>query len=152
MNFKTKGAFLGLTLSTTRNDLTRAVLEGIAMNIYGHIRAFRGEGVVVDRVTAVGGLTKSQLMIQIFADVLDVEIVTVKHPAFTAVTGAAMIASVATGVYADLSEAAKKFTGFGKVTKPIRENHEKYERIIPLFEEMYQAQLPLFEKLWGLHQ
>ncbi len=64
-----RGAIVGLTLSHTRGDLYRAVLEGTALGVRHNIDALRSAGATIDRVVAVGGGTKGALWTQIVSDV-----------------------------------------------------------------------------------
>src|SRR5690606_35824340 len=63
------GAFLGIGRHHGRAAMTRAVLEGVAFNLFTCIQAFRESGAVVDRIDAIGGGAASDVWLQILADV-----------------------------------------------------------------------------------
>jgi xylulokinase len=64
----------------------------------------------------------------------------------TATVGAAVLGGIALGLYKD-ETAVEKFMEIKAVTYPNKENHEKYKKIIPLFEEVYSAMEPIFGDL-----
>ena len=64
-----RGVIAGLTLTHTRGDLYRAVLESVALGVRHNIEVMRAAGAVIDRVVAVGGGTEGGLWTQIVSDV-----------------------------------------------------------------------------------
>ena len=70
-----RGAFIGITRSHTRAHLTRAVLEGICLGLSDSLRLIRAAGTKVSEATATGGATRSDVWMQILADVGNVTIV-----------------------------------------------------------------------------
>jgi xylulokinase len=64
-----RGVLVGLTLTHTRGDIYRAVLEAVALGVRHNIDAMRSAGAVIDRVVAVGGGTQGRLWTQIVTDV-----------------------------------------------------------------------------------
>lgn len=67
-NPRARGAFVGLARHHDQAHLTRAVLEGVAFTLATCIEAFRGAGVSVDQVDAIGGGAASDVWLQILAD------------------------------------------------------------------------------------
>ncbi|WP_284301892.1 FGGY-family carbohydrate kinase [Homoserinibacter gongjuensis] len=68
-NPSVRASFVGLARSHGRQHLTRAVLEGVAFNLGICIDAFRSSGARIDSVDAVGGGAKSDVWLQVLADV-----------------------------------------------------------------------------------
>ena len=68
-NADATGAFVGMRRHHGRAEMTRAVLEGVAFNLFTCIQAFREAGATVDRVDAIGGGAASDTWLQIMADV-----------------------------------------------------------------------------------
>ena len=66
-----RGAFYNLTLSTTRGEMARAILEGIAVEMKGGLDLVEGLCGRVESVSVSGGLTRSDLFNQIQGDVFD---------------------------------------------------------------------------------
>lgn len=102
-NSGAKGAFWGLSLSSTREDCLRALLEGICYEISGHIRRMAGY-VEVRSLCCAGGLTKCGGFVQLLADVSGLP-VTVRPDAEATTVGAWLSTVCALGVYPDLQSA-----------------------------------------------
>jgi len=100
---KLRAAFLGLTFGHDRRHVVRALYEGIALSL----RDLRGQlhdcGLSPSGVTIIGGGSHSALWRQIVADVLDMPVAVprVSDASF----GAALMAGVGAGVFADTAEA-----------------------------------------------
>ncbi len=143
-NPRAKGSWVNITLTTTREDLLRSVVEGIGLNINLILKDIRERGYEITRMPIVGGMGKSAVFRQIFADIMNVELVTFEYMDEAAAVGAAVLGGIALGLYKDES-AVRDFMKITSVTKPNPENHEKYKKIMPLFEKVYQAQVPVYE-------
>jgi L-ribulokinase len=109
------GLVLGLTLATRPEELYRALLEATAFGARMIIDTFRRSGVPVDELTIAGGLTKNELLGQIYADVLDLPISVIASDQGAAL-GSAIHAAVAAGAHADLPTAAR---AMGKVRRDV---------------------------------
>ncbi len=112
-----RGAFLGLSLSTDRADLTRAVLEGVALEMGWMLRALHDFGVAGEMVHLAGGGTRSPGWCQIMADVIQVPIERVAETEL-GLRGAAFYALAATGAYADVLDAARRLRLSGELYEP----------------------------------
>lgn len=100
-----RGAFVGLSPQTTRLHMSLAVLEGVAFALRNCLELARSCGIAVRASSVCGGGARSALWQKIMANVLNVELSTLKTeqgPAY----GAAMLAMVACGEYADVASAA----------------------------------------------
>ena len=145
-NPRAKGSFVGISLTTTREDILRSVIEGIGFNINVILQSVRDKGYDIQRLAIVGGLGKGEVTRQIFADIMNIELMTFQYMDETATVGAAVLGGIAIGLYEDES-AVHKFMEISAVTKPDPARHAQYERIMPLFEAVYQAQVPLYEQM-----
>jgi len=67
---QTPGAILGLRLSTTRGQVLRALLEGVALEMRLNLEILRESGLDVRQLRAIGGGAKSSALVQLKADVL----------------------------------------------------------------------------------
>jgi len=93
-----RGSFIGLTAGTTRDDLTRAVLEGVAFALRDCFEALKGTGAGIQQLTAIGGGTASRYWLKVIATVLGVPLALPGGGEFGAALGAARLAmSAATG-------------------------------------------------------
>lgn len=136
------GVFLGLTLLTKPEEMYRALLEATAFGTRKIVEAFHQNGVSVDVLYACGGLPqKNQLLMQIYADVTNREIVIAasKH---TPAVGAAMFAAVAAGEadggYATIVDAAQAMAKVREETvKPIPSHVAMYDQLYREYSELH---------------
>lgn len=138
-----KGAFIGLRPDTTRGQMTRAVLEGVAFALKDCVQVARHNGVEISCVRICGGGAKSKLWRQIVADVLNVPVQVPEveeGPAY----GAAMLAMVACGVYASVEQAAEKFVRVAEEVLPSPQSAAQYEEKYKVFTRLYPALKPVF--------
>ena len=144
-----RGVFLGLSLSTTRGDMVRAILEGAA---YGLRQMFdlaeKRLGRRYDRVLSVGGGAQNRLWTQIKADVWGRTILTSCLQEGTCL-GAAMVGGVAAGVYEDwhsaVEEAAVREV---RETYPRDELHPVYSRYYQIYAALYPDLAARYVQLW----
>lgn len=107
------GAFVGLTLDTTRGDLVRAVVEGVTFELQRLLRALDSDATVI---RAFGGGASSPFWCQAIADATGVRVEVLEtHEA--AAAGAALLAGVATGLWSDPADAATRI-GRGAIFLP----------------------------------
>src|SRR5262249_34087550 len=93
-----RGGVHNPSLSATRDDLVRAVFEGVALNARWLLRAVeRFTGHTLDPIRFIGGGARSAVWCQIFADVLGRTVEQVADPVNANARGAAMLAAVALG-------------------------------------------------------
>jgi xylulokinase len=137
---QTRGAFIGITLSTTKCDMNRAVLEGICLEIRAMIEAAQQIGVEIDELRIWGGGAKSPLWNQISADVYGLPVVK------TAIregglAGAAICAGVGIGLYRDIAEGAELFVRTTDRFDPDPNLRNLYDELFGLYQTTYQALL-----------
>jgi xylulokinase len=106
-NDRMRGAFAGLAMNHGDTHLARAVLEGCAYALRDIVDRLAALGLARDEVRVVGGGARSPLWLQIKADVLNRPVRPVLAEEPTAV-GAAMLAGVASGMFADLDDAVAR--------------------------------------------
>jgi xylulokinase len=143
-NGDARGVFYGLTLAHSRAHMTRALLEGSAFALRDILESMVGAGLQVKRLTAVGGGAKSPLWCQIKADVTGLPI-RIPTSIETTATGAAMLAAVAAGLFANVSEAAGAFVSYApREYEPDAALHEAYQEAYDLYRRVYWALKPTF--------
>ncbi|MDR1292004.1 MAG: pentose kinase [Clostridiales Family XIII bacterium] len=98
-----RGAYVGLHLGATKNDLVRAALEGIALNLKLSYEFMKQKARIEDKLLITGGGSRSRFWLQMFADVLGVDVVKTNIDQDAASTGAAAIAARASGLWGDYS-------------------------------------------------
>jgi len=144
-NPKAKGAFIGLSLATRREDLLRAVLEGISLNLGMIVNIFR-QHVPIDAVTVIGGGAKGAVWRQILADVYGCPIQKLNYLEEATSMGAAVVGGVAAKVF-DSFDVIDRFVHTDDVVTPIPANQAVYQRMMPIFDRCYQALVEVFEDL-----
>ncbi len=138
-----RGGFVGLTMTHTRGDIVRSVLEGVSMNLAVILGIFREQGMRVDRLSVIGGGAKGALWRQIMADIYDVEIDLPNYLEEATSIGAAIIAGVGSGIYKDFS-VVNNFFHIVDTVKPNPANAAVYCSRKKLFDHVYSALEPLF--------
>ena len=111
MTDKPQGSFVGLSLQTTRADMLRAVLEGVALSLYWACEEV--QTTTAETLLVVGGATRSAAWMQILADVWNKPVIAHPDSTYLACLGAAATAAVSLGWAASTSvflEAASQAT------------------------------------------
>jgi xylulokinase len=86
-----RGSFIGLSTHADREDLTRAILEGVAFGLRDSYEALRGTGARFEQLFAIGGGAASGYWLKTIATVLDVPLVNPGGGEFGAALGAARL-------------------------------------------------------------
>lgn len=119
------GAFLGLETGSERSILYRALLEGLSFETCYCFDILQSSHLPVRKITAAGGCSKSDVLMQIKADVLGCEISILKNRD-AGIASLAMICAVADRVYSNYVEAAEKFVQTTKQYLPEKSKNEFY--------------------------
>lgn len=136
------GMMLGMTLQTKPEDMYRALIEATAYGTRMIVENYREHGVAVEAFYASGGISqKNAMLIQIYADVLNMEIKiagAAQGPALGSAIFAAVAAGSANGGYDDVFTAAR---AMGKVKdlvyKPIAENAKVYDQLFAEYRTLH---------------
>lgn len=145
-NPNARAVFIGMTMDTTRSDMTQAVLEGVAFALRDSFEVAKSLGLDVERTKICGGGAKSPLWKKIIANVLNVAVdvaETEEGPSF----GGAMLAAVACGEYESMRAAAEKMVKVVETVEPEPELAAKYEARYRQFRQIYPACRGLFDEL-----
>ena len=141
-----RGTLVGMTMDTTRADITQAVLEGVAFAIRDSLEVARSLGLDIKRSMLCGGGAKSPLWRKIMANVLNVELtlpVSEQGPGM----GGAMLAMVACGEYSSVREVCARLVKVSETVKPEPELAAKYEARYQAFRRIYPALKDVFPAL-----
>ena len=141
-----RGTFIGLTMDTTRAQMTQAVLEGVAFAIRDSFEVARSLGISIDRTMICGGGAKSPLWKKIMANVLNIQ-VDVPQIEEGPAMGAAMLAAVADGTFASVKEAADCVVRVKETISPDPALAAAYDRQYRKFAQIYPAVRELFPKI-----
>lgn len=146
---KARGAFFGLTSRHGVAHMTRAVMEGVIFSLRDSLEIMRELEVPVDDVRATGGGARSELWRQLQADIYGTPIrrtLADEGPAY----GAALLAGVAAGNYADVDEATSVVRLREEITEPDRERAKVYEEHYEVYRSLYPATSPAMSRLTDL--
>lgn len=142
---KVRAVFLGMAMDTTREEMTQAVLEGVAFGLRDSLEVARSLGMKIERTKICGGGAKSSLWKKIIANVMNLKVDVIESeegPGY----GAAMLAAVGCGVYKDVQEAAEKLVKVVDTVEPEAELVSKYEERYCKFKEIYPALKDVFRE------
>ncbi len=142
-NPNARAVFLGMSMDTTRADMTQAVLEGVAFALRDSLEVARSLGISLTRTKICGGGAKSPLWKKIIANVLNLKVDVLESEEGPSM-GGAMLAAVACGEYASVEEIAAKVVKVVETVEPDAELAAKYEERYREFKEIYPACKPLF--------
>lgn len=145
-NPNARATFIGMTMDTTRADMTQAVLEGVAFALRDSFEIAKSLGIQIDRTKICGGGAKSPLWKRIIANVLNVKVDVLKTEEGPSL-GGAMLAAVACGSYANVEEAASQIVKVVDTVEPEPELVAKYEARYQQFKNIYPACKELFDKI-----
>lgn len=145
-NPNARGTFIGMTLDTTRADMTQAVLEGVAFAIRDSFEIAKSLGIRVSRTKICGGGAKSPLWRKILANVLGIRVDVLaaeEGPGY----GGAILAAVACKEYGSVEEAAGRLVSVVETVEPEAELVERYNERYAKFVKIYPAVKELFQQL-----
>lgn len=138
-----RGTFIGMTMDTTRADLTQAVMEGVAFAIRDSVEVARSLGITIQSSKICGGGAKSSLWKTMIANILNVELECLESEQGPGM-GGAMLAMVTCGEYASVQQACDQLVHVASTVKPDPELVEKYEKRYQQFKKIYPACKALF--------
>lgn len=133
-----RGAFVGMSMASTRCEMTQAVLEGVAYALRDCVEAARGNGVLLSEAYLCGGGAKSALWKRILANVLRmklIEPVCTEGPSY----GGAILAMVASGEYSSVNEAAENIVKVKNEINFDEETAAKYDEGYEKYKELYTS-------------
>jgi xylulokinase len=145
-NPNARGTFIGMTMDTTRADMTQAMLEGVAFALRDSFEIVKSLGVSLDRIRINGGGAKSPLWCKIIADVLNVKVDKINSsegPAF----GAAILAAVGCGKYTSVEEACNTLVKVVKTTEQDPKEVELYNKKYEIFRQIYPSLKEMYNKM-----
>mgnify|MGYP000332048535 CR=1 FL=1 len=138
-----RAAFIGMSMDTTREEMTLAVLEGVAFGLRDSLEVARSIGAAPERTKICGGGAKSPLWRKIIANVMNLKVDLIESeegPGY----GAAILAAVGCGVFPSVEEAARKLVKVTATEEPDPALVEKYEERYQKFRKLYPALKELF--------
>ena len=143
---RSRGAILGLSLSTTPGEIALAILEALAFELRINLERLRSAGIPIGEISAAGGGAKSAAWLQNKADVHEQPI---RAPAASeaAARGAAILAGTGCGVFATLEEGIAAMVPAGAPVAPRPLQSARYRERFALYRELYPRLTPINRRL-----
>jgi xylulokinase len=150
LNPRSLGAFLGLNDTTKKEDMVRAVVEGLDYAFLDMLKALElGAGQKAEIITAIGGGVRNEFWMQNKADVSGCLVVTPDIEEATAL-GAAMLAGVGVGIYKNLAEAVQRVHKPGRSFEPNLKLASFYAELFEIYREISPALQQVNSRIYNL--
>lgn len=140
-----RAMFVGMSMDTTREDMTQAVMEGVIFGLRDSLEVAKKLGISIARTKICGGGAKSSLWKEMTANIMNMEvdiIETEEGPGY----GGAILSAVGCGAFADVETAVKQLVKVVGTVKPDAGLVEKYEQKYQKFREFYPAVKKIFKE------
>lgn len=131
-----RGAFVGLTARHGAAHIARAVMEGVVYALRDGLELMRGLGVPCDEIRATGGGARSPLWRRLQADIYGAPVATLaaeEGPAY----GAALLAGVGAGRFANVADAVARCVAVSGETEPDPAARERHEAVYTIYSGLY---------------
>lgn len=141
-----RAAFIGMSMDTTREEMTQAVLEGVAFGLRDSLEVARSLGIQIERTKICGGGAKSPLWRKMIANIMNLKVDIIESeegPGY----GGAILAAVGCKEFQSVEEAAEKLVKVVETVEPEPELAAKYEKQYQKFRQIYPAMKSLFPQL-----
>ena len=141
-----RATFIGMTMDTTREDMTQAVLEGVSFGLRDSLEVARSLGLKIERTKICGGGAKSPLWKKMIANIMNMKVDVIESEEGPAL-GGAMLAAVGCGEYPNVETIAAKMVKVVDTVEPDPELVAKYEERYQKFRKIYPTVKGLFKEL-----
>ncbi len=142
------GVFVGMCSRTKQADLLRAVFEGVNYQFLDSVRAMEeATGITASEFIAVGGAIRNTFWMQNKADMVG-RPVRVPEVDEATVLGAAIVAGIGAGAYADADDAYRRVARESAVYQPREELTKLYDELFPIYRNLYTATAPINHALY----
>ncbi|MEG0051152.1 MAG: FGGY-family carbohydrate kinase, partial [Terrisporobacter sp.] len=145
-NPNARGTFIGMSMDTSRSDMTQAVLEGVAFGLRDSLEVAKSLGIDIKRTKICGGGAKSELWKKIIANVLNLKVDTIESEEGPAL-GGAILAAVACKEFDSIEDAVNKLVKVVDTVEPDEELVKKYEERYNKFKKIYPTVKELYKEL-----
>lgn len=141
-----RGAFVGMSMDTSRADMVQAIFEGVAFGLRDSLEVARELGLPLTRTRICGGGAKSPLWCKMIANILNLKVERIAVEEGPAL-GAAMLAAVGCGVFSSVEEAAGAIVKVVDVIEPDQNLVEKYRDRYQTFRRLYPALKDVYHQM-----
>jgi xylulokinase len=133
-----RGVFYGLNLSHTREDMSRAVMEGVCFGILDCLKSIQETGISPECARVVGGGAKSSVWMQMLSDVLGIKLITMETQEGGGI-GAIILAMTGCGVFDSVERGSNEIIKISKEYIPNTLKHQYYQSKYLIFKKIYQS-------------
>ncbi len=142
-----RGAFVNLSINRTRQQMARAIYEGIAYNLRWILESINElYGIKVEKLRVLGGGAQGYPWLKIIADVTGCRLEVLPNPRERLAVGAALLAAIGLEIYPSF-EALKPLVPIEVVVEPDASHHEVYARQFAAYKRIYPALRDLYHDL-----
>jgi xylulokinase len=131
-----RGVLFGLSLSTEKKHVVRAILEGTAFSIAHNLNIIEALGISIPEVRAVGGPTRSAFWCQVIADIIGRPLNVVSNEG-GAPLGDALLAAKGVGLIQDAAETAFKSARIEHTYQPDPGLKDLYQGLFSIYRQLY---------------
>ncbi len=141
-----RGCFIGMSMDTTRQEMSQAVLEGVAFALRDSFEVAKSLGIEINSTKICGGGAKSKIWVEIIANVLNINVEKIDVEEGPAL-GAAMLAAVGCNEFESVKDATDKIVKVVNTVKPDPELVSLYDSAYKKFKEIYPTVKNLYKEL-----
>jgi xylulokinase len=141
-----RGGFVNLSLDHNINDLSRSVMEGIAMNAKWMVEGISETGINFSSINVVGGGAKSEIWMQILSDILKMEVKRVADPQNVTLRGSAMLTLLGLN-YLKTVEETESLIKIDRTFVQNQDNAQVYDKLFENYKKIYSSLKEIFENL-----
>ena len=140
-----RASFTGVSISSTRGDFSRALMEGVAFSLRDCYRTLEEMRLAVKRIFLIGGGARSPLWSEIVANVFncDVAVPTPGDASF----GACLLAGTGIGIFADVKAAVAHCLHVDRTIRPDPATAAKYDHLFACYRRIHDALAPVYRPL-----
>ena len=145
------GAILGLRLTTSRREIAKAVLEGVAYEVLLNADLMAKSGIEIERYKAIGGAAKSPVWLQLYADILNRPVVQLEVTEGAAL-GVALLGAHGAGRCSakEVHEVVRNQTREGTVFEPNAQRAARYRERFEIYRDIYDTTQDLTHRIYEL--
>ena len=139
-----RASFTGVSISSTRGDFARAVMEGVAFSLRDCYRTLEEMKLPVKRIFLIGGGARSKVWSEIVANVFNCT-VAVPEPG-DASFGACLLAGTGIGVFGDVKDAVSKCLKISRRIEPDPAAAARYDHLFTCYRRIHDALAPIYKQ------
>ncbi|UCF99711.1 MAG: hypothetical protein JSV89_09260 [Spirochaetaceae bacterium] len=143
-----KGVWYGITLKHDRGHFARSILESVGYMLRKILEMIQAANIEMEEVRSMGGAARSDLWLQIKADICGLPMVRMLEEE-TSVLGCAILSAVAVKDYGNIEEAVAAMVKTGKTFLPDSGHRDCYDHRFQLYRQLYETLKPVFRQYTG---